>query len=323
MLVENRGVEESALDLAVEEADQSVVIEDYSFLSPAEQQQHRQQQQKQHEDGASIPPQPSPTPPPPPYRDDDNGNDTNDEQKDMEDQEEEEGEWDLLPEFRDDNTNSDDDDEDDNYHNRHHTKTPDTLPTSPSSPACSPSSSTSSSSSPRPSPTEDWTDVDKDRATLPPSLPPASNSMVCWMYLDEWGNEFAYGPEAQLLLEYEWRNGRDHAQLWVPSSTSSSSSSSSSSPSPSTLTPYIVHFASPHANTTRSKGEEHHIQINRVTGTQRRVQRLTRGPRPPEGVAGAVRRMKGRLRKGKETVAALGKTKEGGMGEQGGRCVFA
>ena len=148
--------------------------------------------------------------------------------------------------------------------------------------------------------------------------------MVCWMYLDEWGNEFAYGPQAQLLLEHEWRNGRDHAQLWIPSS--AASSSSSSSPSPSTLTPYIVHFASPPSNNTRRKGEEHHIQINRVTGTQRKVQRLARGPRPPEGVAGAVRRMKGRLRKGKETVAALGKTKEGEREgrrrERVGRCLF-
>jgi len=309
VLVENKTEEEeeSAVGQEVEEADQPVMIENYSFPPPAE-----QQHQHQHED-ASLPPQPSPTPPPPPYRDDENGNDTNDEPEELE--QEEERKWDLLPEFTE--ASDDDDENDDNHHNRHKTKTPDTLPTSPSSPAYSPSSSTSSSSSPRPPATEDWTDVDKDCATFPPSLPPASNSMVCWMYLDEWGNEFAYGPEAQLLLEHEWRNGRDHAQLWVPSSAASSSSSSSSSssfsPSPSTLTPYIVHFASPHSNNTRGKGEDYHLQINRVTGTQRKVQRLTRGPRPPEGVAGAVRRMKGRLRKGKETVAALGKTREGGV----------
>jgi len=310
VLVENKGEEEeeeSALGQEVEEADQSVMIEDRSFLPPAEH-QHQQQHHKQQEEDAYLPPQPSPTPPPPPYRNNENGNDTDDELEELEDGED--GDWDLLPEFGEASIRDDNDDE------RHNTKTPDTLPTSPSSPACSPSSS--SSSSPRPPPTaEDWTDVAKDRATLPPSLPPASPSMVCWMYLDEWGNELAYGPEAQILLEHEWRKGRDHAQLWVSSSayysSSSSSSSSSSFPPPSTLTPYIVHFASPHSNNAR--GEEHHIQINRVTGTQRKVQRLTRGPRPPEGVAGAVRRMKGRLRKGKETVAALGEEE----GREGGR----
>lgn len=305
MLVENKDEEqeESVLGRETEEADQSVMIENYNFSPPTRQQPQQQSQHKLYEE-APLPPQPSPTPPPPPYRDDENGNDTNDEHGEMDRGNKEEGEWDLLRDLVDKPTGDDD---------RHNTKTPDTLPVSPSCPAYSPFSSSSSSPS-RPSPTEDWTDVDKDRATLPPSLPSASNSMVCWIYLDEWGNEFAYSPQAQVLLEHEWRNGRDHAQLWIPPPASSSSSSSSFSPSsssPSTLTPYMVHFASPPSNIQIKDVEgEEHIQINRVTGTQRKVQRLTRGPRPPGGVAGAVRRMKVRLRKGKETVAALGK--EGG-----------
>lgn len=304
MLVEKKDEEqeESVLGREAEEADQSVVIEDYKFGPSTRPLPPQRQQHKQHEEETSLPPQPSPTPPPPSYQNDDNGNETNDEGEEVHHRNEEVGEWDLVPElgeasFRDDKPTCDDD--------RHNTRTPDTLPISPSCPAHSPfSPSSSSSSSPTcPSPTDDWTDVDEDRTALPPSCPPALNSLVCWIYLDEWGNEFAYSPQSQVLLEHEWRNGRDHAQLWIPPPASSPSSSSSSSPS---IIPYIVHFASSPSNIEGQEEErEDHIQVNRVTGTQRKVKRLTRGPRPPSGVGGAVRRMKVRLRKGKKAMAAL------------------
>ncbi|EWM28967.1 hypothetical protein Naga_100918g1, partial [Nannochloropsis gaditana] len=197
---------------------------------------------------------------------------------------------------------------------------PATAPTEPLSPPHQAPSTHSSSSG-------GWYDVVKEVQDLPPPPSGPITTMFCWMYLDEWGNEFEYGPQAQLLLEREWRCGKAHALLLVPPPAPPCPSPPGESPlhrhthrphgaPPTDEGPprsYVVHFASPQAN-----GVEEHVQSNRFTGTQRRVRRMTRGPKPSHGLGAVVRRWKGRWRRGQETLATLGEAKRGKRAREGG-----
>lgn len=40
------------------------------------------------------------------------------------------------------------------------------------------------------------------------SVDSGSSMVVCWVYMDEWGNEIPYARDTQALLEHEWRAGR-------------------------------------------------------------------------------------------------------------------
>jgi hypothetical protein len=196
---------------------------------------------------------------------------------------------------------------------------PATAPTEPLSPSRQAPSTLSSSPG-------GWCDVVKEVQDLPPPPSGPITTMFCWMYLDEWGNEFEYGPQAQLLLEREWRCGKTHALLLVsPPAPPCPSPPGESAHPPRTHRPhgahatdegpprsYVVHFASPQAN-----GVEEHVQSNRSTGTQRRVRRMTRGPKPSHGLGAVVRRWKGRWRRGQETLATLGEAERGERAREG------
>lgn len=106
-------------------------------------------------------------------------------------------------------------------------------------------------------------------------------SCVFWVYRDSWGNEVPYPPAAQALLEREWRAGRDSAHL-LPGLGGVDGETGGH---------YTVRFAA---------ASDQHVQVNRLTGTQRRVKRLTRLPREPKGVGGLVLALKGKAREVKE-----------------------
>ena len=127
-------------------------------------------------------------------------------------------------------------------------------------------------------------------------------STVCWIYKDSWGNEIAFPPPQQALLEREWRAGRESAHLQSPppaqgcGSLEGEQHQQQHQQQEEERRHYTVLFAS---------DPEQHVQVNRLTGTRRRVKRLARLPRAPRGLGGWALAVKARRRDGVAAVASL------------------